>query len=186
MKINLFRLIRSSLIGVGLAVIILIFVVQPVRISGQSMQPTFRDGEYAILSKLSHTFNRLPEHGDVVAIDPRTNRNRSINDDFMELFKNGIAKIKGNPPSRTIWMKRVIGLPGDTIEFRDGSHVFRNGKPLEEPYIVEPMKYQNKHIYTVPDDAIFVLGDNRNHSVDSRYIGCVPINHVVGTIILKL
>ena len=119
----------------------------------------------------------MPDYGDIVAIDPRSRRSRFILDNFVDTF------IKDIPENEHIWGKRVIGLPGDTIEFPDGSHVFRNGIQLEETYLLEPMNYKNNHTYIVPDNSIFVLGDNRNHSIDSRYMGFIPITHVLGRII---
>ncbi len=146
------------------------------------MEPTYRNGELVICFKLPHLFNRLPAYGDIVAIDPRNHYSRSIVDDFVDVFENGVTKIK-NEGKEHIWIKRVIGLPGDRIEFRDGIQVYRNNQPLVESYLTEPMSYQNKHIFVVPENSIFVLGDNRNHSVDSRYIGYIPINHVLGIVI---
>jgi signal peptidase I len=186
MKIRLYRLFKLSITAFGTAIIILIFIASLARTSGRSMQPTYWDGDLVLVSKISHTFNRIPDYGDVVAIDSRTYRSRSITDDFMEIIKTMIANIKGDEPPKKIWLKRVIGLPGDTIEFPDGSHVYRNGELLEESYIFEPMQYQNSHKYIVPENAVFVLGDNRNHSTDSRYIGFVPGDHVVGIIIGKI
>jgi signal peptidase I len=77
------------------------------------------------------------------------------------------------------FIKRVIGLPGDQIAIKDGK-VFRNGKPLEEPYIYEPMNFNMEEEVTVPEGHIYVLGDNRNNSKDSRRIGPVNIDAVVG------
>lgn len=147
------------------------------------MSPTLQDDTVVVLFKLPHVFNCVPEYGDIVAIDPRSHRSRSVSDDFIDTFETMIHKIKGAAKSENIWGKRVIGLPGDTIEFLDGSHVFRNGIQLEEPYLLEPMNYRNMHTYVVPDNSIFVLGDNRNHSIDSRYIGFIPIDHVLGRVI---
>ena len=141
------------------------------------MQPTLKDDTIVVLFKLPHIFNVMPDYGDIVAIDPRSRRSRFILDNFVDTF------IKDIPENEHIWGKRVIGLPGDTIEFPDGSHVFRNGIQLEETYLLEPMNYKNNHTYIVPDNSIFVLGDNRNHSIDSRYMGFIPITHVLGRII---
>ena len=76
--------------------------------------------------------------------------------------------------------KRVIGRPGDTLEFKDG-HVWRNGEELQEPYTKDPaMNYSRTTPVVVPEGHVFVMGDNRNHSSDSRFIGPVPVDHVLG------
>lgn len=72
------------------------------------------------------------------------------------------------------WVKRIIGLSGDTIEVKD-SHVIRNGVELEEPYLNEPIAYDMEEI-TIPDGEFFVMGDNRNYSNDSHVIGPIPGN----------
>ncbi|MDU4698798.1 MAG: signal peptidase I, partial [Paenibacillus sp.] len=68
---------------------------------------------------------------------------------------------------------------GDTIEVKDG-HVFRNGQQLQEPYIKEQMDAGVSQVWQVPDNHVFVMGDNRNNSNDSRSIGPVPLDHVMG------
>ena len=79
-----------------------------------------------------------------------------------------------------VWVKRVIGRPGDVLEFKDG-HVWRNGEQLQEPYTKDTkMNYTRSTSVTVPEGHVFVMGDNRNHSSDSRFIGPVPVDHVLG------
>ncbi|MDU2183859.1 MAG: signal peptidase I, partial [Negativicoccus succinicivorans] len=73
---------------------------------------------------------------------------------------------------------------GDRLGFRDG-HVYRNGRALNEPYINEPMKFNLDGEFIVPEGTVFVMGDNRNHSSDSRYIGPVPIGHVLGNVVYE-
>ena len=180
-KTTVFRLLKVIATGIFLAIFTQIFLVSPARVSGASMLPTLTDRSYVILSKISHTFNCLPSYGDIVAIDSRIERNRSIADDISEPFKNGYARIFHTPPSRDIWIKRVIGLPGDYLEIKDG-HLYRNSEIVIEPYILEPMRREIPQHYTVPEGTVFVLGDNRNHSVDSREIGAIPISHLLGTV----
>lgn len=122
-----------------------------VRVDGQSMYPTFESGEFLIVSKLSYKFGN-PERGDVV-----------------------VFHLPRDPDQD--YIKRVIGLPGDEIMIEDGE-VYVNGFQLDEPYINAPPTYHST--YSVPDDAIFVLGDNRNNSSDSHSWGPVPFEFVVG------
>jgi len=81
------------------------------------------------------------------------------------------------------WIKRVIGEPGDLLEYIDGK-VHRNGNELEEDYIKENMLFPFETI-VVPENHVFVLGDNRNNSYDSRDIGTVPIDHVLGKVLFR-
>lgn len=177
--------VYSFIVACALALVINVFLFQPTTVMGQSMEPTLRDGQYIFLSKLSHTFKRLPDYGDIVVIDSRVGRERTWRDDLTDPVVNVATFVKGAPPSHNMWVKRVVGLPGDRLEFKNG-HLFRNGTPLDESYTKEPMQYQTDKVTTVPAGHVFVMGDNRNNSSDSRYIGSVPLDHVMGTMLLKL
>jgi signal peptidase I len=167
--------------AVALSVLISVFVFQPTKVLGQSMEPTLQDHQYIFISKLSHTFRSEPDYGDIVIIDSRVNRDRSLKDDLMESpFYN---LIRGQTEHDT-WVKRVIGKPGDVLEFKNHK-VYRNGVALDEPYIKEAMLYTSDKKIVVPANHIFVMGDNRNHSQDSRAIGFVPLDHVLGIMIFK-
>lgn len=160
-----------------LASVIGIFIIQPYKVDGHSMDPTLRDGQRIYVSKLSHTFQYLPDYGDIVIIDSRVNRARSLMDDILE--NPMIRLFYPAPDDRVFYVKRVIGRPGDKLEFKNHT-VYRNGEPVVEPYIKEMMQFQSDRTWTVPDNHVFVLGDNRNHSEDSRYIGYIPLGHVLG------
>lgn len=174
----------SLVISFALALFLAIFIFQPTIVSGQSMEPTLDNGNYVVLSKLSHTFGKLPNYGDIVVVDSRVARERNLSDDLMEPVMNLVHRFQGRAPEY-IWVKRVIGLPGDVIEFKDGK-VLRNGNTLVEPYIKEPMRYTAKQATIVSANQVYVLGDNRNNSGDSRYIGPVPRGHVLGVMLFKL
>lgn len=177
----LFRGLRAAIIGFILAMITFVFLASPARISGTSMMPTLADRELVILLKIPHVFNLCPSYGDIVAIDSRVERNRSVLDDLIDPLKNGYARFSHSAPSRNIWIKRVIGLPGDIIEIIDGN-LYRNGGKVKELYILQPMRKESPQRYTVSEGTVFVMGDNRNHSMDSRDIGEIPISHVLGKV----
>ena len=126
-------------------------VVGRVRVENISMQPTLHEGQFILVNKLAY---RLGDYrrGDVV------------------VFHYPI-----NPEED--YIKRLIGLPGDTITIQDG-RVYVNDTVLEEPYIAAPPEYSNT--WHVPDGQLFVLGDNRNQSSDSHQWGFVPVDYVVG------
>lgn len=171
--------IGSFGIAFVLALFIGIFIFQPYKVEGHSMDPTLDDQQRIYVSKLSHSFSYLPSYGDIVVIDSRIDRDRSFKDDFLEHPLVQLI-IGGNiDKEHTFYVKRVIGKPGDVLEFKDNK-VYRNGKALEEPYIKEVMNYSSDRKWTVPEGHLFVMGDNRNNSLDSREIGFIPLDHVMG------
>ncbi|MCL4870759.1 MAG: signal peptidase I [Anaerolineae bacterium] len=121
------------------------------RIEGPSMQPNFWTGEYLISSKTSYYLDD-PQRGDVIVFRHPNN-------------------------SGTNLIKRVIGLPGDTVLVRD-QKVYVNGTLLDEPYINSPPAYSGE--WHVPTDSFFVLGDNRNNSSDSHNWNFVPRDNIIG------
>ncbi len=161
---KLVHLIRESLEtvvpAVLIALLINLFMAQATRVHGQSMEPNLHTDQRLVVEKLS--YNRYlrqylgfegPQYGDVVVIRLPTQANELL-------------------------IKRVIGLPGDLVEIHDGQ-VFVNGQSLEEPY-VSTGTAGSYGPTTVPPLNIFVLGDNRNFSNDSRSFGTVPLKNVVG------
>lgn len=158
------------------------YVFALTRVSGESMENTLHNGQLLLVSRIAHDFHRMPDYGEIVIIDSRVQRPRGVLDGVKEAFMDYVAFFNKKYVSRSFWVKRVIGKPGDIIEFRDGK-MWRNGEVLQEPYVKEPMKPGPDRMIVVPQDTVFVMGDNRNHSADSRYIGPVPLDHVVGNVV---
>jgi signal peptidase I len=126
-------------------------VVGRVRVENISMQPTLHEGQFILVNKLAYRLGDF-QRGDVIVFHyPR------------------------NPEED--YIKRVIGLPGDSLVIENGQ-VLVNGQVLEEPYIASPPQYANN--WEVPEGEVFVLGDNRNQSSDSHSWGFVPVEYVVG------
>lgn len=162
----------SKPIGIALFVVMLfnMYVVQVYQVSGSSMMPRLHENQYVVIYKLDRSF----DYQDIVAMDPRLTVKLSVVDSFLHTpFLAGLTE--------DYWVKRVIGRPHDRIEFREGK-LFRNGKQLIEPYLKESMKVPDA-FFVVPEDHLFLMGDNRNHSLDSRSIGAVPLTHIVGKVI---
>jgi len=166
-------------IAVAITLFISIFLFQPYKVEGHSMDPTLHDQERIYISKLQHTFSSIPEYGDIVIIDSRVNRDRSIKDDILEFSVLQAILGKKEP---IYFVKRVIGKPGDVIELKSDK-LYRNGVELNEPYIKETMNYSPGEKWVVPENHIFVMGDNRNFSLDSRTIGFIPLDHNMGKMI---
>jgi signal peptidase I len=167
-------------IAFALALFISIFIVQPYKVEGHSMDPTLHDQERLLVSKLPHAFSTMPEYGDILIIDSRIDRKRSFKDDVIEF---PVFQFLSGTKDHVFYVKRLIGKPGDVLEFKDHI-VYRNGVALNEPYIKETMNYSSDKKWVVPEEHIFVMGDNRNNSNDSRSIGFIPIDHSMGKKIL--
>lgn len=126
-----------------------------VRVDGLSMNPTLQDGEYILVSKLSYKTG-APSRGDIIVFSFPIDQGQHL-------------------------IKRVIGLPGETISIRN-NEVLVNGVKLEEPYIAQPPVYSGE--WTVGEGQLFVLGDNRNDSKDSHQWGLLPSENVIGKALL--
>jgi signal peptidase I len=177
---------HSIVIGFALALFLNIFVFQPTRVVGTSMEPTLHQNDYLFVSKLSHTFGIEPNYGDIVIIDSRVDRPRTWKDDVSDPVFVYLSIFHKPATNHEFWVKRVIGKPGDVLEFHNGK-VSRNGKLLHEPYLAQgTTNFPKDARIVVPKGDVFVMGDNRNYSMDSRIIGPVPLDHVLGTVIGKI
>jgi signal peptidase I len=151
--------LETVVLSVLLAFGIRTFVAEARYIPSGSMLPTLEVNDRLIIDKVSYDFTD-PHRGDIVIFRPPD----SLHTD-------------------DVFIKRVIGLPGDTIEVKHGN-VLVNGEPQQESYIAAKPDYQYGPV-TVPDDAYLVLGDNRNNSFDSHYWGFVPQDHVIGRAVFR-
>lgn len=186
-----FKELGSWLMYIALAFVIAsllnIFVFQITRVQGSSMFPTLKHGDLYIISKIGNVTNSYPDHEDIIVIDSRSDRVRSLSDDFSDIIKyNAITSLIKPSHDDIYWVKRVIGLPGDTIRMENGK-VYRNGVALEEVYVNpdERPVYSGSEV-EIPEGYIWVMGDNRNHSTDSRVIGAVPVENVIGKLKFRL
>lgn len=153
---------KALLIAIGLAAIIRYFLFAPIVVDGLSMMPTLHNGDRMIVNKLGN-----PDRFDIIVF---------------------------HAPEQKDYIKRVIGLPGDTVEYRDDI-LYVNGKAYEEPYL----DFYKEQIIddgpltpdftleetpggniTVPEGAVFVMGDNRRFSKDSRHIGTISFDEIIG------
>ncbi|WP_019640080.1 signal peptidase I [Paenibacillus fonticola] len=167
----------TIILGFVISIFIGIFIVQPYTVNGHSMEPTLENKQRVYAWKLTQTLEKLPNYKDIVIIDSRVDRGRSFWDSVNE--HPLIRIISGNKEEDFFYIKRVIGLPGDTIEIK-GGYVYRNGEKLDEPYIKEQMYAEQSQVWEISENYIFVMGDNRNNSKDSRMIGPIPLDHVMG------
>ncbi|WP_078543487.1 signal peptidase I [Litchfieldia alkalitelluris] len=192
MVAEVFSWIKTIFVAVVFTIIVTTFFVQPYSVSGSSMEPTLQGidpkdsskvGDRVVVLKSAFLVGNEPSYEDMVIIDSRVDHERSWIDDMMDSPIVGTFT-RDEQDSHVIWIKRVVGLAGDTLEFKDG-HVYRNGEMLAEEYIKEEMNFPFEKV-VVPEDSIFVMGDNRNYSSDSREIGPVPVDNVVGKVAFRM
>ncbi len=155
---------ETLVIALSIFLIVYIFLLQPHQVNGQSMEPNFHSGDYVLTDKISYSFKQ-PERGDVI------------------VFK---APPEANCPVGTgcDFIKRVIALPGERIEIKS-RQVFVNSAVLEEKYLpadtkTNPGQFIDDEAVTLAADEYFVMGDNRNHSSDSRVWGPITQSMIVG------
>lgn len=154
---------------IGIAVLIaaiLLFFFKPIIIQQESMQPNFYSKDYVIVSKQAYKLFGDMEREDII------------------VFKSSLLDENEKPK---YLIKRIIGLPGDTIEIKDG-YVIRNGEIIQEPYVAEQGVSGDMEEVTVEDGKLFVMGDNRYVSQDSRSaaVGQVEQDTVLGKVFLRI
>ncbi len=145
----------ETLVLAGILFLIINLVSGRIQVDGYSMEPTLHDGEFILVNKLAYRFGS-PQRGDII-----------------------VFRYPRDP--KQDYIKRVIGLPGDRVRVDNGM-VYINDQPIEEPYVASAPRYQNE--WVVPENSVFVLGDNRNNSSDSHTWGAVPLDHIIGKAIL--
>jgi signal peptidase I len=131
------------------------YLVWPLRVQGPSMAPTYRENGINFLNRLSYVFHE-PRRGDIVAI-----------------------RLAGRS---VMFMKRVVGLPGETVEFIDGQ-LYVDGQPLPEPYVQFPCRWNRRPRKLGPDEY-FVVGDNRSMHIDDHEHGAAKRERILGKVLL--
>ena len=150
------RAFLREILVIFIIVVVIFFglqtTLQTFIVVGSSMEPNFQDGQRLLINKIVYKFHE-PERGDVIVFHPPDNQ-------------------------RADYIKRIIALPSDTVEVKEGV-VHVNGSQLNEPYIENPPKYTvTKH--KIPENEYFVLGDNRNNANDSHNGWVVPRQNIIG------
>jgi signal peptidase I len=162
------------LIALLLAVLVKTLAFQAFYIPSGSMEETLQIDDRVLVNKISYRFGD-PQRGDVIVFDRTPNTDESL---LGALLRNLAESVGVRTPEADL-IKRVIALPGETIEIR-GNTVFIDGEPLEEPYLEDDVRTERMNPVTVPEDEYFVMGDNRSRSQDSRFFGTVSRDEVVG------
>ena len=171
-EVNQTQSVKNSIIEwvkvFGLAIVLAFVItlfIKPTLVSGDSMLPTLHENDYLIINKIGYKIGE-PKNGDVID------------------FKSDLEKNDGTTKDL---VKRIIGVAGDKVVIKDGK-VYLNDKLLDETYLSEGMDTTGDVDIVVPEGKLFVLGDNREVSLDSRYeqVGLVDVNDVEGKVLVRL
>lgn len=194
---NILEWIYCIIIAVVIAILIKYFVGTPTIVKQTSMWPTLEQNDRLILNRLPRTFGEMPERGDIITFEAPSNNATGLT---AEEIDNPIAKYDNEPTTwwgkftyhvleigKESYIKRVIALPGEHVEIKDGK-VYINGEELDEPYltddvITEPTGVLNDFI--VPENTVFAMGDNREGSKDCRAFGCIPLERIESKVVIR-
>ena len=162
-KSLLFEVVKIVILAAVIVLPVRYFLFQPFFVQGISMEPNFENGDYLIVDEISYRF-RDPERGEVI-----------------------VFKYPKNPIQR--YIKRIIGLPGETVEIKEGQVIIldENGNQTlnELDYLSENIETSGNIRVSLSEDEYFVLGDNRNFSSDSRRWGVLPKNYIIGKVYVR-
>ncbi len=153
------EIVQIAVLALAIILPVRYFLIQPFIVKGASMEPNFYESEYLIIDELTFNF-RTPERGEIIVFRPPEHEEQ-------------------------YYIKRVIGLPGEKIEIRNGIITIYtldipNGFVLNESYINEVTEGRDLRI--LGEDEYYVMGDNRDASLDSRFFGAVPLDHFIGRV----
>jgi len=161
----LFEIVETLVLTLIIFLVIQNFVAQPYQVKQQSMERTLEPGQYVLVDKLTPRWDAY-DRGDVIVFSPPSDW----------------ATDDGTP-----FIKRIIGVGGDDVEVRDDGFVYINGTQIEEPYVYEvdggpqpTTTSPGQDHWVIPDGELFVMGDHRSSSADSRAFGPIPVDAVIG------
>ncbi len=192
-KINVKEILEwvyCIVIAVVLALIVRYFIGTPTIVQQPSMVPTLQSGQRLILNRTIRFTHKVPKRGEIITFEapskvyvsvaeadlenPVAEYNHNINNIFSK-FRYYVLEL-----GKDSYIKRVIGLPGEHVKIENGE-VYINGERLQEEYLNDTVETEVTGPYTditVPEGCVFVMGDNRTQSTDSRRFGCIPVEKI--------
>ena len=191
--------IYCIVIAVILALLFRYFIGTPTIVKQVSMYPTLIQDQRLWLNRWNRTIKKMPERGDIITFEAPSKKSYTYN----EIDQNNpVAKYDSEPKSlwgkftyyvlelnKDSYIKRVIALPGEHVEIKDGK-VYINDQELQEDYlqpgIVTDVVGSGYDNFVVPDNYVFAMGDNRNHSTDCRAFGCIPLEKIESKVFIRI
>lgn len=195
---NIFEWVYCIIIAIALALVVRYYVGTPTIVQHTSMWPTFEPNDRLILNRLYRTFNDIPQRGEIITFEAPTenyegNKKADLENPtaiYRYQPQGLVAKFFFNVVEfgKTSYIKRVIALPGEHLQIKDGK-VYINGEELQEDYLLEGTETNAQGgqfiDIIVPEGTVFAMGDNRGNSGDSRIFGCIPYDKIEGKVVLR-
>lgn len=186
------------IIALIIAIAFRYYVGTPTIVQQPSMVPTLQPNQRLWLNRWGRTTKKMPLRGDIITFEAPSELELTLED----IAQSAVARYENEPKSlwkkfsyyvlevnKTSYIKRVIGLPGDHIEIKDGK-VYLNEEELKESYIPSGVVTDNGHgnctNITVPDNCVFAMGDNRAQSSDCRRFGCIPLDKIESKVWIRI
>lgn len=186
------------IIALVLAILFRYFIGTPTIVKMESMKPTLEQNQRLWLNRWTRTVHKLPQRGQIITFEEPSKLEYSAAEIDQ---KNPVAKYEKKSGAKWFvnnflelgkrsYIKRVIALPGEHVEIKDG-YVYINGSQLDEPYLqpgilTDVLDGAGFDDFVVPDKCVFAMGDNRNHSTDCRSFGCIPQNEIESTVAIRI
>ena len=194
---DIFEWFYCIVIAIVLALLVRYYVGTPTIVKQTSMYPTFKPNDRLVLNRIYRTCKTVPQRGDIITYEaPSVSY---FNGEKADLL-NPVAtydNIEGNFKKfmyyvvefdKISYIKRVIGLPGEHVQIKDGK-VYIKGEELEEQYLSDEVVTEAEGgqfiDIIVPENTVFTMGDNRSHSSDSRRFGCIPYERIEGKVVFR-
>ena len=195
---DIFEWTYCILIAVVLALLIRYYAGTPTIVKQLSMYPTFKQNDRLVLNRIYRTMKNIRSRGEIVTFEAPTTSYVTLSD---KNSSDSVAKYERKSKGwfsnftynvleigKISYIKRIIALPGEHLEIKDGK-VYINGEELKEEYLADTVKTENMggefYDLVVPEGTVFVMGDNRSGSSDSRIFGCIPYERIEGKVVLR-
>ena len=196
---NILEWINCIIIAIILALLFRYYIGTPTIVRMSSMYPTLIENQRLLLNRWTRTTKKIPSRGDIITFEKPSKTNYNAE----EIDKaNPIAKYENEPTGlwskfiyyvleigKDSYIKRVIALPGEHVEIKEGK-VFINEEELDEPYLQDGIVTDVTGVgfsdFIVPENCVFAMGDNRNHSTDCRAFGCIPLEKIESKVWIRI